>query len=115
MKAELFNLVLLGQYLVVPLVEPLGIWDLWVLCSTIYLFVYFKRKISRSFFLFTILARELLCSVEQDARESLCYKSSWKTPVLSDPVTSPDLAGWELVDRSGSACICISIDVNFSI
>lgn len=44
MKAELFNLVLLGQYPVVPLVEPLGIWDLWVICSTIYFFVYFKRE-----------------------------------------------------------------------
>lgn len=72
MKAEFFNLVLLGQYLVVPLVEG------FMGHIFYYLFVYFKReKISRTFFLFKILAREqLLCSVEQDASESLCYKST---------------------------------------
>lgn len=44
MKAEFFNLVLLGQYLVVPLAEPLGIWDLWVICFTICLFILNEKK-----------------------------------------------------------------------
>lgn len=44
MKAELFNLVLLGHYLVVPLVEPSDIWDIWVICFTICLFILKEKK-----------------------------------------------------------------------